>query len=296
MRVLIFGCGFSGLEIGARLAKQNIEVSGTTRSTEKFSRLVEAGIQPLLFDGNTLDQTLLAALKAVTHLVISIAPPRQENSDHTDAVDPVLSALGGSTSLLPNLTWIGYLSTVGVYGNKDGAWMDETANLAPTSARSRQRVRAEDEWIETAHLHNLPLSIFRLSGIYGPGRNALRAASEARSRRLIKEGQVFNRIHVGDIAQAVELSLLKNTAGVFNITDDEPAPPQDVVSFAHQILGTPPPLELDFDTAELTPMARSFYGDNKRVSNQRSKELLGMQYDWPNYRESLQRMFDESTW
>lgn len=299
MKVLIFGCGFSGLEIGKRLVSQSVDVAGTTRTAEKFAGLEQAGIQPLLFDGVTIDRRLCAELENVTHLVISIAPPRQEAIDlNNSIVDPVLSALGGelSPSLLPNLTWIGYLSTVGVYGNHDGAWMDETADLSPTSARSRQRVRAEQEWKIAAKLRNLPLCVMRLSGIYGPGRNALRAASEGRSRRLIKSGQVFNRIHVGDIAQAVDLAISKSAAGIFNITDDQPAPPQDVVAFAHQLLGTPPPPEIDFETAQLTPMARSFYGDNKKVSNQLSKDVLAMRYDWPNYRDSLQRMFDETTW
>ncbi|MEP1207138.1 MAG: SDR family oxidoreductase [Rhizobiaceae bacterium] len=299
MKVLIFGCGFSGLEIGRRLADQGVEVAGTTRSMEKFSELESANIHPLLFDGETIDQTLVTALSETTHLVISIAPPRQETAGQTETrVDPVLAAVAEHdvSSLMPELTWIGYLSTVGVYGNHDGRWIDEAAPLSPTSARSRQRVRAEQEWTDEARALNVPLSIFRLSGIYGPGRNALRAASEGRSRRLVKPGQVFNRIHVGDIAQAVEKAAGQNAEGIFNITDDEPAAPQDVVAFAHQLLGTEPPEKMDFDKADLTPMARSFYGDNKRISNQRSKNQLCMDYQWPNYRTSLQRMFDENNW
>ena len=159
-----------------------------------------------------------------------------------------------------------------------------------------ERVRAETEWMQAAETADLPLSIFRLSGIYGPGRNALRSASEGRSRRLIKKGQVFNRIHVRDIAKATELAMAKSVAGIFNVTDDEPAPPQDVVTFAHHLLGSEPPPELDFETAELSPMARSFYGDNKRVSNARSKAEFGMDYDWPNYRAALKRMLDENDW
>ncbi len=299
MKVLIFGCGFSGVEIGRRLVSRGIDVVGTTRSLDKFSMLSQAGIEPLLFDGSTCDQALVAALAEINHLIISIAPPRQENTEKSEAiVDPVLAALSGhiAPDLLPKLVWIGYLSTVGVYGNNDGAWMDETADLLPSSSRSRQRVRAEQEWTDAAGLGNLPLSIMRLSGIYGPGRNALRNAKQGRSRRLVKPGQVFNRIHVGDIAQAVDLAVSTNAAGIFNITDDLPAPPQDVVTFAHQLLDTPPPPETDFESADLSPMARSFYGDNKKVSNLRSKNLLGMQYNWPDYRVSLQRMFDEDDW
>ena len=299
MKVLIFGCGFSGKAIGERLSANGLHVAGTTRSEDKFGGLRAAGVAPLPFDGVELHETVTAAMADTTHLVISIAPPREENLDDPDArVDPVLRAFGDNNlrSLMPKLQWVCYLSTVGVYGNHDGAWMDETAALEPTSARSRQRVRAETEWMQAAETAGLPLSIFRLSGIYGPGRNALRSASEGRSRRLIKKGQVFNRIHVRDIAKATELAMAKSVAGIFNVTDDEPAPPQDVVTFAHHLLGSEPPPELDFETAELSPMARSFYGDNKRVSNARSKAEFGMDYDWPNYRAALKRMFDENDW
>ena len=299
MKVLIFGCGFSGKAIAERLSQKGLAVSGTTRAESKFDDVAQAGAQPLQFDGTTLNDDVIAAMAETTHLVISIAPPREENLDDPDAqVDPVLKAFGGRalTSLMSSLQWICYLSTVGVYGNHDGAWMDETAALSPTSARSRQRVRAEAEWMAAAEANGLPLAIFRLSGIYGPGRNGLRSASEGRSRRLIKKGQVFNRIHVRDIAKAVNLAIGKSAAGIFNVTDDEPAPPQDVVTYAHQLLGTEPPPEMDFETAELSPMARSFYGDNKRVSNARSKAAFGMDYDWPNYRAALKRMFDENDW
>ena len=299
MKVLIFGCGFSGKAITKRLAARDVDVSGTTRSEDKFGELRAVGANALQFDGSVMMLELIETLKDVTHLVISIAPPREENLDApNEQVDPVLRAFGSQSFriLMPNLRWICYLSTVGVYGNHDGSWMDETAALSPTSARSQQRVRAESEWMEAAEVNDLPLSIFRLSGIYGPGRNGLRSADEGRCRRLIKKGQFFNRIHVNDIAKAVDLAIGKNAAGIFNVTDDEPAPPQDVVTFAHGLLGTPPPPEMDFETAELAPMARSFYGDNKRVSNARSKAELGMNYDWPNYRVALKRMFDEKDW
>ncbi|MEP0942628.1 MAG: SDR family oxidoreductase [Rhizobiaceae bacterium] len=299
MKVLIFGCGFSGKSIAERLTEKGDQVIGTSRSKDKFDDVQRAGALPLQFDGSTMSDGLLQAMNDVTHLVISIAPPRDENPDNSDSiVDPVLAAFGNQLlkTLMPKLAWVGYLSTVGVYGNHDGEWMDESAVLSPTSARSRQRVRAESEWMACAKANDLPLSIFRLSGIYGPGRNALRSANEGRSRRLIKKGQVFNRIHVRDIAKAVELAIDDNASGIFNVTDDEPAAPQDVVAFAHQLLGTEPPPELDFETAELSPMAQSFYGDNKRVSNERSKAELGMVYEWPDYRAALKRMFDENDW
>ena len=300
MTIAILGCGFTGKAIGRRLSDAGHQVFGTTRSAEKFDQLTACGVQPIAFDGQSMQDDLLAALGEVTHLVVSIAPPREE-SDGPGPVDPTLAAMAalGEQALkasMPNLQWVCYLSTVGVYGNHNGRWIDENAAPAPSSARSRQRVRAEEEWAAATAKAGLPLAIMRLSGIYGPGRNGLRSAHEGRSRRLVKKDQVFNRIHVEDIATAVHLAMTANVGGTFNITDDEPAPPQDVVTFAHHLLGTPPPPEMDFETADLSPMARSFYGENKRVSNARSKQVLGMRYDWPNYKASLQRMFDEGNW
>ena len=211
---------------------------------------------------------------------------------------PFLAALGEEVlgDLAPHLKWIGYLSTVGVYGNHDGAWVDEQTQVAPVSVRSKQRVAAENEWRSLSEETGIPLAIFRLSGIYGPGRNALVTASKGASRRLVKTGQVFNRIHVDDIAEAVRLAAHSRCGGLFNITDNLPAPPQDVVTFAHELIGTEPPEELDFETADLTPMARSFYGENKQVSNQRSKDVLKLDYQWPDYRQSLRRMWENDLW
>ena len=253
----------------------------------------------VIFDGETADDAVLAALSTTTHLVVSIAPSRKENPAEPDAtVDPTLLALGNRalSDIMPALRWIGYLSTVGVYGNHDGAWVDEETPAAPSSERSRQRVRAEAEWMALGEATGLPVAVFRLSGIYGPGRNGLISASEGRSRRLVKPGQVFNRIHVEDIATAVTKAAQIEAQGLFNITDDEPAPPQDVVAFAHTLLGTHPPPEMDFATADLTPMARSFYGENKRVSNAKSKQALAMTYAQPNYRMALESMWENGTW
>lgn len=299
MKVGILGAGFSGSEIGKRLAQEGIPVWGTTRSYEKFDTLKNCNISPVLFDGMTANDDVLAALHDTSHLIVSIAPPRQENTDEPDApVDSVLISLSdhAMSKIMPKLEWIGYLSTVGVYGDHGGAWIDEGDKISPSSERSRQRVRAEAEWLSVGEALKLPVGVFRLSGIYGPGRNALVSAHEGRSRRLVKKDQVFNRIHVGDIAQALTLAAQKKSKGLFNITDDEPAPPQDVVAFAHELLGTTPPPEMDFETAELSPMARSFYGENKRVSNAKSKSELGMTYEWPNYRVALTRMFETNTW
>jgi len=187
---------------------------------------------------------------------------------------------------MPKLAWIGYLSTVGVYGDHGGGWVDETTPLKPVSQRSVERVAAEGAWEAIAASRGVPLAILRLSGIYGPGRNAFVNLAEGKARRLVKPGQVFNRIHVEDIAGSLQLLADDAIGGIFNVTDDEPAPPQDVVEFAAKLAAVPVPPEIDFDTATLSPMARSFYGENKRVSNARMKRT-GYTFSYPTYREAL---------
>ena len=286
--LLIFGCGFSGEAI-ARLAAGNFAaITGTTRDAAKADRIRNAGAEPLVFDGEALSPELVSRLASTTHLLVSIAPG--------EAGDPVLNALEKSEAALPALKWTGYLSTVGVYGDHGGAWVDEQTEPRPVSKRSRQRLAAENAWRDFAEKHGLPLAILRLAGIYGPGRNAFINIEKGTARRLVKPGQVFNRIHRDDIAAAALAAARKKADGIFNITDDEPAPPQDVVSFAHQLQGSAPPPEQDFDTAELSPMARSFYGENKRVSNARSKRVLGLEYAYPDYRTALTRMWNENDW
>jgi hypothetical protein len=286
--LFIFGYGFSSEEIARQSRDLFAQIFGTSRSIEKAENLKEEGVTGLVFDGEAISKEVATALQETTHLVISIAPNEE---------DPVLSLMpDGLSALMPKLQWVGYLSTVGVYGNHDGEWVDETTLPKPVSKRSIMRVNAENAWQDAATQMDIPLGIFRLSGIYGPGRNAFMNIEKGNARRLVKPGQVFNRIHREDIGQAVAKAMENNIGGIFNITDDEPSPPQDVVAFAHEIAGKTPPPELDFETAELSPMARSFYGENKRVSNAKSKELLGMTYHWPNYRASLTRMWDEGSW
>ena len=294
MNLFVFGAGFSGRAIARAWPGP---VAGTTRSTDKFAALAADGIEPIVFSGEVTD-ALLARLREATHVVQSVAPARVADDDPSGITDPVLRALAPQTlpDVAPKLEWVGYLSTVGVYGNHDGAWVDERTPAAPASERSRQRVLAEAEWLALAEATALPVAVLRLSGIYGPGRNALVNAQEGKARRLVKRGQVFNRIHVADIAQAVRLAGERRAGGVFNVTDDEPAPPQDVVAFAHELMGREAPPEVDFETAELSPMARSFYGENKRVGNAKSKGVLGLEYAYPNYRVALRRMWDEGTW
>ena len=303
MNLFIFGAGFSGRAIAREWPGP---VAGTTRSGDRFAALESDGIEPFVFDGTVTD-ALAARLGEATHLVQSIAPARSAAARSSasrepgapDAItDPVLRAMAPRTlpELAPKLEWVGYLSTVGVYGNHDGAWVDEETPPAPASERSRQRVLAEAEWLTLSEATGLPVAVLRLSGIYGPGRNAFVNAEEGRARRLVKPGQVFNRIHVADIAAAARLAGEQRARGVFNVTDDEPAPPQDVVLFAHELAGREPPPEIAFDTADLSPMARSFYGENKRVSNAKSKRVLGLEYSRANYRAALERMWREDGW
>ncbi|AYM82744.1 MULTISPECIES: SDR family oxidoreductase [Agrobacterium tumefaciens complex] len=288
MHVMIFGAGYSGKAIANALKPEAASLSGTTRSKDKFASLATAGMTPFLFDGVHLNDELIAAMGNVTHLVQSVAPGKDG--------DPLLALLGGDLKkFLPNLTWVAYLSTVGVYGDHHGAWVDETTPCRPVSARSVERVAAEAAWTEAAQKANVPLSVLRLSGIYGPGRNAFMNFEKGTARRLVKKDQVFNRIRVEDIGAALAFLAQKNERGIFNVTDDEPCPPQDVVSFAATLMGVEPPPEQAFETADLTPMARSFYGENKRVSNARIRDL-GFDFRFPEYRLSLKQLWENGLW
>ncbi len=202
--------------------------------------------------------------------------------------DPVLATFRDALASAPRLRWIGYLSTIGVYGDHGGRWVDEATQPRPVSARSRERVTAEDAWLALGRDSGKAVQVFRLAGIYGPGRSAFDKLADGTAKRLVKPGQVFNRIHVDDIATVLAASLDRQRAGaVYNVTDDEPAPPQDVVACAAQLAGVPPPPEVPFERAELTPMARSFYGENKRVRNALIRDELGVRLAYPTYREGL---------
>lgn len=287
MQILIFGAGFSGRRFAREIGPYAEHIAGTTRTAEKAKALRAAGIDPFLFDGTAVHEDLAAQIRDCTHLVISIAP--------NEAGDPVLMQAADLIANAPRLRWIGYLSTVGVYGNHDGAWVDEDTECRPVSTRSIQRCAAEQAWLECGRRHGIATAVLRLSGIYGPGRNALVNLERGTARRLVKPGQVFNRIHVDDIAAALRLLAQGNRAGIYNVTDDEPAPPQDVVSFAAGLMGVAPPPEIDFEKAELSPMARSFYGENKRVSNARMKSE-GLLFRHPNYRAALETMWRDGSW
>jgi len=271
MKLLIFGHGYSAQAFVARHGAQFTRIFATTRSAEKMAQM--SGVTPLLFPD-------VGAALAQSDVLLVSAPPDAQG-------DPVVQALAAQIQHAP-VKRIIYLSTVGVYGDHQGAWVDEDTICVPVAGRSHARLAAEEAWTDLAERMNVPLDVLRLSGIYGPGRNALSHLREGTARRIIKPGQVFNRIHVDDIADAVAACLAGGKSGrIYNVTDDEPAPPQDVVVYAAQLLGVEPPPERDFSTTQMTPMARSFYGENKRVSNARIKSDLGFVFNYPTYREGL---------
>jgi len=272
--LLSFGHGFSARGLARLLLPQGWRVIGTTRSADKAARLAAMGVEPLIWPGN--DPT--AALDAATHVLVSAAP---------DAVgDPVLCGLGDAIAARAGqFRWVGYLSTTGVYGDHGGEWVDEDSPLTPATERGKARVAAEAEW---RAITGLPLHIFRLAGIYGPGRGPFEKVRQGTARRIIKPGQVFSRIHVDDIAQVLAASIAHpNTGRAYNLCDDDPAPPEDVIAHAAHLLGLPVPPAEDFATAEMTPMARSFYAESKKVRNDRIKNELGVMLIHPDYRTGL---------
>lgn len=287
MTAFIFGLGQSSLEF-VRLhgAANYAPLAGTVRSPSKATRLSADGeVAPMLFDDDRRDAAIAPALALARCILVSIPPG--------EGGDPVLKAFAEEIAAAPRLERIVYLSTIGVYGDHGGAWIDEATPPRPVAERSRLRLEAEDAWQDLADRSGCALDILRLSGIYGPGRNPLAALAAGTAKRLVKPGQVFNRIHVTDIAHAIHACFAtKQPGAIYNVTDDEPAPPQDVVTFAAELLRVAPPPEQDFASARLSPMARSFYGENKRVSNARIKRDLGYSFAFPTYREGLRALFE----
>ncbi|MBV8651953.1 MAG: SDR family oxidoreductase, partial [Alphaproteobacteria bacterium] len=218
-----------------------------------------------------------------THTLVSVPPDA--------AGDPVLDRHAADIAALPCLAWLGYLSTTGVYGDRGGGWVDEGSALRPSGERGRRRVAAETGWLELWRRHRLPVHLFRLAGIYGKGRSALDTVRRGEAKRIDKPGQVFSRIHVDDIATVLEASMARPDPGAaYNVCDDDPAPPQEVVAFACELLGVTPPPLIPFAGAEMSAMARSFYDDNKRVDNSRIKRELGVVLQFPDYRAGLRAL------
>ena len=271
--LLSFGHGYSAGALSPILHRQGWTIFGTTRSADKSDRVRATGAKPLIWP----DASITEQLDQASHLLISAGP----NADG----DPVLNALRDDIAARRDqFAWVGYLSTTGVYGDHNGGWVDENTPLAPSTKRGQLRVAAEADWQSL----DVPLHIFRLAGIYGPGRGPFAKVRNGTARRIIKDGQVFSRIHVDDIAQVLAASIAQpNPGAIYNLCDDDPAPPQDVIAYAAELLGMPIPEAVAFADADMTPMARSFYAESKKVRNDRIKDQLGVSLIYPDYRCGL---------
>ena len=275
MKMLVFGHGYSAGFLTPLLRARGWQVTGTTRNDP--DRVAAAGAQPVLWPGE--EERLRSEIASADAVLVSAAPGPQG--------DPVLAAFRDDLARTRPF-WLGYLSTTGVYGDRNGGWVDEDSALDATGPRGAARIRAEGDWRALADQAGLPLHIFRLAGIYGPGRGPFEKVRNGTARRIIKPGQVFSRIHAEDIARVLLASIDRPAPGTaYNLCDDDPAPPQEVLAHAAALLGLPPPPEMPFEKAEMTPMARSFYADSKRVSNRRIKDDLGVRLRYPDYRSGL---------
>jgi nucleoside-diphosphate-sugar epimerase len=283
------GLGYSAAHYVAAFGQRFDRIVGTARTPDRTAQLAATPIGPhkpevLPFDGSAAAPALVAAIEQSDCLLIS-APPGA-------AGDPVLARLADAIAR-GRARAIVYQSTIGVYGDRDGAWVDEDSATRPGSPRSTARLAAETAWRKFGTETGKRVAILRLAGIYGPGRNALVNLADGTARRIAKPGQVFNRIHVADIAQAIDACFTQEADGVFNLADDEPAPPQDVIAFAAALRGVPPPPEIPFDQARgaMTAMAQSFYAENRRVRNAKLKTTLGVRLAYPTYRDGLRALF-----
>ena len=273
-----FGLGYSALALARLLAAAEWRVSGTCRSSDAAAGLGAQGFAAELFDrGRPVPRR---AFDGVTHILVSIPPDA--------AGDPVLDRHGDDIAALPGLRWLGYLSTTGVYGDRGGGWVDEGAALRPSGERGRRRVMAEAGWLDLWRRRGVPVHVFRLAAIYGPGRSPFEALRAGTARRIDKPGQVFSRIHVEDLAGVLMASIAQpRPAALYNVCDDEPAAPEAVIAHAAALLGLAPPPLTPLAAAELSPMALSFYDDNKRVRNALIKNELGVSLRYPDYRAGL---------
>ena len=279
MRLLVLGHGYCAGFLTRLLVPQGWTVIGTTRNDT--ARLAAAGALPLRWPGD--ERAITAEIARADAILASAAP--------APGGDPALRDFAAALAAAP-ARWMGYLSTTGVYGDRGGGWVDEGSALTPSTRRGAERVAAEAEWQALAAVHGLPLHIFRLAGIYGPGRGPFAKLRSGTARRIVKPGQVFSRIHAEDIAQVLAASIARPSPGaIYNVCDDDPAPPQDVLDYAARLLGLPPPPAEDFASTQMSEMARSFYAESKRVSNDRIKRDLGISLIHPDYRSGLAALY-----
>lgn len=280
MKLFIFGIGYTGEFVARHFLSRCEGVSGTVRSRDRAKILCDAGVKTLVFGPEHRDAGIASELAASNAVLVSIPP--------TAGGDPVLATFAQEIAAARHLNWIGYLSTVGVYGDHNGAWVDEETPTNTANERSRQRRLAEREWLALGEQQGIPVQIFRLASIYGPGRNQFVQLAAGTAQRVVKPGQVFNRVHVEDIVTVIAAAMDRPQGGaIYNVTDDTPAPPQDVVAFAASLSGLEPPPVIDFADAQLTPVSGSFFAENKRVRNHRLHDRLGVELRYPSYREGL---------
>lgn len=288
-KLFCFGYGYSCDFLGNDLKKQgDWQIAGTTRDLDKKALLQQHGVKAYIFDYSKPLSDLKLFLEGVTHLLIS-TPPDDEG-------DPAFLMHGDDIAAIDSLEWIGYLSTTGVYGNRNGEWVDEYAELRPSNKRGTRRAIAEQQWLSLYRRANLPVHVFRLAGIYGPGRSALDSVRTGLARRIDKPGHVFSRTHVEDIAQVLMASMAKPYPGaIYNVCDDMAAPSHEVIDYACHLLGIESPPLVPFELADMAPIARSFYSDNKRVRNDRIKEELGVTLLYPDYKSGLEACLEDET-
>jgi nucleoside-diphosphate-sugar epimerase len=283
-RLFAFGFGYSAQALAPRLTARGWTVAGTARDESKREALRRRGYEAAPFSGEAPHADIDRLLGGTTHLLHSI-PPDSHDDGHGDRV---LTHYGEALTKLSSLKWIGYLSTVGVYGDQQGRWVAEDTPPKPNSARTEARVAAEQAWLDFGVRTGVPVHIFRLAGIYGPGRSVFDKLAAGTARRINKQGQVFSRVHVDDIATVLDASIASPRAGaIYNVADDEPAAPGDVVALAAGMIGVEPPPEIDFEQADLPPMVRSFYEGSRKIGNARIKSELGVNLRYPTFREGL---------
>lgn len=287
--LVCFGLGYSAEHYLGMFGDTFARVVGTVRGAERAAVLngrLAGRLKALTFDGKSAAPDLLRAVGEADAILVSI--PQDETGD------PVLRTCGDALAHAPHLKAIVYLSTIGVYGDRAGAWVDETVRAEPDSTRGSGRLSAEHGWQDFGRRRGIPVAVLRLAGIYGPGRNALTQVARGDARRIVKAGQVFNRIHVDDIAQTIDAALARRACGVFNVADDEPTPSGEPLAFAAQLLGVPPPPEIPYAQAEaaMSPLAKSFWQECRRVNNDKLKRELGVTLRYPSYREGLRALFE----
>jgi nucleoside-diphosphate-sugar epimerase len=283
VRIFFFGVGYCARRLVAR--ESWIEASGTARSAEGVAALRAEGVDAYAFDGAHVDPGLERALKKAEAIVVSI-PPR-------DGTGAVVERLKAAINAAADLRRILYYSTIGVYGDHGGGWVDETSATLTRTARGFARLEDEARWTAAARARGVEADVLRLPGIYGPGRNALVNLRQGQARRIVKPGQVFNRAHVDDIAELTRLALTRGLEGqIYNVADDEPAPPQDVIAYAARLLGLEPPPEERFEDARISPMTAEFYADNKRISTAKARTLLEFAPAYPTYRDGLRALLE----